>query len=170
MSFKFLTLCPSCNSSDLEFINNKKYLCKDCSFTYFQNVAAAVAVIIECKGRILLIRRNIEPASGKLDLPGGFVDSGENLEQAAKREVYEELKIKIENIEYFGSYSNIYQYKKISYYTSDAVFLAKLENINMQDFNHEVSELLLLSHSEIDLSLIGFESMKNAVSDYIKTR
>ena len=90
MSFKFLTLCPSCNSGNIKFINNKKYFCNECSFTYFHNVAAAVAVIVECNSKILLVRRNIEPASGKFDLPGGFVDSGENLEQAAKREVNEE--------------------------------------------------------------------------------
>ena len=167
MQITLFKSCPECNSRSISFINNKKFYCNDCSFTYFHNAVAAVAVIIKCNSKILLTKRNLEPAKGRLDLPGGFVNPGETLEQAAKREVKEELKLELDKIEYFGSYNNIYQYKHITYNSTDAVFITKIENINIQEFNHEISKLLLLNCSEIDLNLIGFESMRNAVSDYI---
>lgn len=170
MANDFLNICPKCGSERIQFINNKKYFCSGCSFTYYRNVAAAAAVIIECSNKVLITRRNVEPEAGKLDLPGGFVDPGENLEQAVKREVFEELNIELNNLIYFGSYNNIYQYKGISYHTADAVFIAKYDNLRIKDFNHEIKEVLLIKPLEIDLKDIAFDSIKNAISDYIKNK
>ena len=42
-------------------------------------------------GRVLLLRRGIEPSRGKWTFPGGFVDLGETVESAILRELAEEL-------------------------------------------------------------------------------
>jgi 8-oxo-dGTP diphosphatase len=47
-------------------------------------------VVFDGEGRLLLIRRANEPFKGRYALPGGFVDAGETVEQAALRELREE--------------------------------------------------------------------------------
>ena len=54
-------------------------------------------VIVE-KGKILLVRRNIEPFKGYWVFPGGHVEYGERVEDALKREMKEELEIEVKNI------------------------------------------------------------------------
>ncbi len=56
-----------------------------CQFTYFHNPAAAVMVAITVKDELLIAIRGREPGLGGWDLPGGFVDPDESLEQAAIR-------------------------------------------------------------------------------------
>jgi 8-oxo-dGTP diphosphatase len=56
-------------------------------------------------GRIVLLRRGIEPGYGLWTFPGGFVDLGESVEDAARREVREELEIGIELGGLVGVYS-----------------------------------------------------------------
>ena len=70
---KMFRFCPSCGSKGIFFDNIKEFKCNSCSFSYFHNVAAAAAAMLEYDGKILFIRRQREPRKGKLDLPGGFI-------------------------------------------------------------------------------------------------
>lgn len=56
----------------------------------------AVGAIIWHNDRIVLIRRNKEPAKGRWTFPGGAVELGESLEQALRREVLEETGLYVE--------------------------------------------------------------------------
>lgn len=53
---------------------------------------------------LLLIKRKNEPFKGKWALPGGFVDEGEDLPVAAKRELQEETGLLIEHLEQLGAF------------------------------------------------------------------
>jgi ADP-ribose pyrophosphatase len=59
-----------------------------------QPLVGVGAVVIE-NGQILMIRRSKEPSKGKWSIPGGMVELGETLYEAASREVNEECSIKI---------------------------------------------------------------------------
>ena len=88
-----LDFCPACGA-DLSAQDNTHYTCVN-GHDYFNNPRAAAAVIlINSKGELLFGERAREPQKGKYDFPGGFVDFGETGEQAAEREMQEELSVK----------------------------------------------------------------------------
>jgi 8-oxo-dGTP diphosphatase len=63
-------------------------------------------VAFDAKGRLLLIRRGHPPHKGKYALPGGFVDVGETVEDACRRELMEETGVKAGRLELIGVYSD----------------------------------------------------------------
>jgi len=70
----------------------------------YRNPVPTVDIIIEINGGIVLIERKNEPLGWAL--PGGFVDYGETLEDAAIREAKEETSLDISNLRLVGCYSD----------------------------------------------------------------
>lgn len=70
----------------------------------YRNPFPTVDIIIEVDGGIVLIERRNEPLGWAL--PGGFVDYGETLENAAIREAREETSLSISNLRLVGCYSD----------------------------------------------------------------
>ncbi len=68
-----------------------------------QKISVTVDSVVFCKVnnqfKVLLIQRKNEPFKGQWALPGGFVDEGEDLETAAKRELEEETGVKVESMQ-----------------------------------------------------------------------
>jgi ADP-ribose pyrophosphatase YjhB (NUDIX family) len=81
----------------------------------------AVDMIIEYKGKLVLIQRKNPPYGHAL--PGGFVDVGETVEQAAKREAKEETNLDIYELKQFHVYSDPKRDKRG--HTVSLVFIAK---------------------------------------------
>lgn len=69
------------------------------AYTYPAYTADIVATF---NSKILLIKRKKDPFKGQWALPGGFVDPGENAEQAAKREMIEETGVKLAKLTKVG--------------------------------------------------------------------
>lgn len=65
----------------------------------------AVDVLIKMDEGVVLIKRKEEPFKGSWAIPGGFVESGETVEEAARREVKEETGLKIRLTNIIGVYS-----------------------------------------------------------------
>ena len=99
--------CPRCGAARApENAGRSPLRCGACSFTfYFNPTVAAAAWVFDPHGRVLLIRREKEPAAGKFGIPGGFVDIGETAEDGLRREVREEVGVEIRDLRYFGSQS-----------------------------------------------------------------
>lgn len=67
---------------------------------------AVDCVAFDAKGRLLLIRRANPPFQGQYALPGGFVDVGETVEDACRRELMEETGVKAGKLTLIGVYSD----------------------------------------------------------------
>jgi mutator protein MutT len=129
--------CPRCGSAKFSSSGLRSFCCGCCNFSYYINSAAAVAALIfDTHGRLLLTRRAVEPDKGMLDLPGGFVDPGESAEDALRREIAEELGIKLKEVRYLASCPNEYPFSGLTVFTTDLAFLAlpeSLENMIPRD-------------------------------------
>jgi 8-oxo-dGTP diphosphatase len=73
---------------------------------HHRNPTPTVDTIIQKDSQILLVKRKNEPYKGYFALPGGFVNEGERVEDAAKREVKEETSLDIELLDILGVYSD----------------------------------------------------------------
>ncbi len=78
--------------------------CPECGENYYPQLAPAVIVAVtRNKGRELLLAHNRNFAGGFYSLIAGFVEAGESVEDAVRREIMEECGIKVRNIRYFTS-------------------------------------------------------------------
>ena len=67
--------------------------------------SVAVDIILEKDDNLLLVLRKKDPFKGSLAIPGGFVNEGERVEDAARREMLEETNLNIELVDILGVYS-----------------------------------------------------------------
>ena len=168
----FFKFCPSCASTHFTFPDNRRFFCEDCGFTYYHNIAAAVALVFTFEDKVLFTVRNVDPDKGKWDLPGGFIDPNETAEEAACREIREELGLNLQpsDLKYVTTSPNNYLYKNVPYRTMDIFYECALPsngiNVAAED---EIQELVWVKRSEIDLEKIGFVSIRKVISEkYLK--
>ena len=164
-----LKFCPRCGSPNFPATSNRSFKCADCSFNYYVNASGAVAVLLfNDRGELLLTRRAIEPHQGKLDLPGGFIDPMETAEQAAIREIREELGIEIHTLNYFCSFPNEYIFSGFSVYTLDIAFLAQTDQLNEMKAMDDISSFEFYKPHDVDLEELPSISMKNIITALIQ--
>lgn len=83
--------------------------CGSCGrVTYRNPLPVAVALVPVAGGRLLVVRRNIEPQRGRLCLPGGYMDHGETWQEAVVRELREETGVRFApaDVRLFDVHSN----------------------------------------------------------------
>lgn len=86
-----------------------------------QGPFVTVDIIIEMDGGIVLIKRSNPPFGWAI--PGGFVDYGESLEQAAAREAREETSLVVKNLKQMHTYSD--PFRDPRFHTVSTVFIAQ---------------------------------------------
>ena len=166
--FKF---CPRCGSVRFIPASNKEMHCTSCGFRYFVNPVAAVAALITDKsGQLLLTRRRNAPATGMLDLPGGFVDKFETAEVAIIREIKEELNLHVDDFLFFVSFPNEYLFEGIVYFTLDIVFECAISNLDTLRPADDVTSCEYIAPEKINLNEIGLDSVKNIILAYWNTK
>lgn len=94
--------CGRCADSLIKQDRPTEKKCLTCNVSYFPRFSPAVMVLIQHDDKILLARSPHFP-NGFYSAIAGFIDIGETAEEAAHREVKEELGLEITDLEYFGT-------------------------------------------------------------------
>ena len=95
-----INFCPQCGAAAQQrmVMGKQRPACPHCSYVHFADPKVAATVLVERAGRLLLVRRAVEPARGLWCFPGGYVDFGEDPVAAAQRECREEAGIDVRDL------------------------------------------------------------------------
>lgn len=161
--------CPKCGSRRFVIDTEKSKRCEDCGFTYFMNPSAStVAVIVNGRDELLVVRRSKEPALGTLDLPGGFSDCYETSEEGVRREVLEETGLTVTATEFLFSIPNMYRYSGLDVPTMDMFYLCRVASTEGAVAMDDAAEALWLPWSEVKAEDFGLKSISQGVRQLLE--
>lgn len=133
-------------------------VCPRCGAIHWIDPKLAAGCLITRDGRVLLVRRAIEPGYGTWVFPGGHVDRGETVEAAALRETREEAGVEAEIDGLLGLYS--YPGRPVVV----AVFRAHLAAGSGEPYaGDETLEVGWFSADEVETLTLGFRSSVDAL-------
>jgi ADP-ribose pyrophosphatase YjhB (NUDIX family) len=158
-----IRFCPDCGQDSFRPETDKSWRCARCDFILYQNTAAAVAAIVVCADDILFAVRAREPQAGKLDLPGGFVDTDETAEAALARELREELGLTGIGARYMASFPNTYPYGGIDYKTVDLIYVVELDERPSLQPADDVAGIRWVNAGSIPFEQLAFGSIRRAL-------
>jgi NAD+ diphosphatase len=94
--------CGHCGTKNEAKADERAKKCPRCGYVSFPRISPAIIVLVEHDGKALLAR-SPRFKEGLYSVLAGFVEPGESLEDAVRREVKEEAGIDVKNVRYFGS-------------------------------------------------------------------
>jgi ADP-ribose pyrophosphatase YjhB (NUDIX family) len=158
-ALKGAKFCPRCGEN-ARVDYPRSITCPSCGYgAYYNPKPVAAAIPVDAQGRIHLLRRGFDPGKGLWTFPGGFVDLGESVEQAAKREAHEELEIAIDIQRLVGVYSRADERVVL------VVFEAKTLDAPQQ--TEEATEVRAFAPEEIPWDELAFWSTGRALRDFL---
>lgn len=161
--------CPVCGSNHFEINNIKSKKCQDCGFSYYLNASSAtVALIVNDKDELLVVRRKNDPGKDMLDMPGGFIDMDETGEEGMAREVKEETGLDATEVTYLFSYPNTYLYSGFLVHTLDMFFKVKVKDLSHIEAMDDAAAYYWIPLSEIDIDKFAFDSIKKGLRKFIQ--
>jgi 8-oxo-dGTP diphosphatase len=156
--------CPQCGGTliqrRLKPIEPERRVCNVCAFIFYDDPKVAACTIPIIDDQVVLLKRAIEPSYGKWVFPGGFLDRGERVEDAAIRETWEEVNLKVE----ITRLLNVYSYS--GYPVVVIVYLAKIVSGQLQAMD-ETLEVRTFPLVEIPWEELAFRSTYDALKDYL---
>ena len=157
--------CPRCGGAldhrSVKVNEPKRLVCQSCDFIFYQDPKVVAGTVFTVDGGIVLLKRGVEPALGKWVFPGGYVDRGEPVHEAAVRETLEECCLEVK----LGPLLNVYSYPRsasvIVVYTAEVIG----GTLSAAD---ESLEAGAFPPSEIPWDELAFDSTREALNDYIR--
>ena len=151
--------CPRC-AQPATIAYPRSITCPHCGYgAYYNPKPVAAAIPVTTSNQIVLLRRGFDPGKDLWTFPGGFVDLGETVEQAARREAQEELEIAIELTQLVGVYSR----------QTDRVVLIVFAATTTEtpQITPEALEVRSFAPDEIPWQELAFWSTTNALRDFL---
>jgi ADP-ribose pyrophosphatase YjhB (NUDIX family) len=156
--------CPKCGigleSKALKEGEPSRLVCPGCDFVFYLDPKVAACTICMVDGGIVLLKRGIEPQLGKWVFPGGFVDRGESVTDAAVRETREEINLKVSLTGILDVYS---------FPGSDVVVVVYAAEVTGGELKacDECLEVRAFPPEALPWGELAFESTRAALKDYI---
>ena len=135
-------------------------VCAQCRFIYYLNPKLVGCTIPEHEGRVLLTRRTINPSRGLWTFPGGYVDFGETVTDAAMRETWEETGLRVE----LGGLIGVYSYPNAPVVI--VVYRARVLDGTLT-LCHENDRLEWVSPADVPWDELAFPSTVAAMRDFL---
>jgi ADP-ribose pyrophosphatase YjhB (NUDIX family) len=143
--------------------SRRRMVCFDCGFVHYLNPRPVAGTLpVRDDGRLLLLRRAIEPRLGAWVFPGGFMDVGETAEEAAIRETLEEACLQVANLRLSGVYTRPGP--------GVVVIVFEAEALGEAAVGEETSEVAWFHPHEIPWDEIAFDSTEAAIRDWAARR
>jgi ADP-ribose pyrophosphatase YjhB (NUDIX family) len=153
--------CPHCGAAApaLTIAFPRSLHCTACGFRAFFNPKPVAATVLRDarSGAFWLLKRGFDPGAGRWTFPGGFVDLGESVEDAARREAREEVGIDITINGLLGVYSR----------PQDPIVLVVFEALphDTPQPSAEATEVQAFGPHEIPWDELAFWSTEQALRD-----
>jgi ADP-ribose pyrophosphatase YjhB (NUDIX family) len=157
--------CPKCGRPLLPQLLKQgeptRLVCSGCGFVFYLDPKVAACTIVMQDGGIVLLKRGIEPQYGKWVFPGGFVDRGEAVPDAAVRETLEEVNLRVSLTGILDVYSFRTSPVVVVVYAADVVG-GKLEA------RDECLDVRTFAPEAIPWGELAFDSTRAALRDYVR--
>lgn len=95
--------CGRCGTATVDAPGERATRCPECGLLAYPRLAPAVIMLVERDDGRALLARNANFPSGMFSCLAGFVEPGETLEHAVRREVMEEVGLEVGDVEFRGS-------------------------------------------------------------------
>lgn len=156
-----MNYCRRCGKP-LTHLENNVYKCAG-GHTLFANASPTVGILfVNDQHEVLLAIRKYDPGKGNLDMPGGFCDGAETIEDGLVRELHEELGLRqndFENLELLLTHIDPYDYQGETIQCLCSVYTGRLKpGANPQPAD-DVAEVAFMTYDSIDHSKVQFPSI-----------
>jgi 8-oxo-dGTP diphosphatase len=156
--------CPQCGGRlekrVLKPREPQRLVCTACGFIFYIDPKLSVIAVIPLDEGVVMVKRAISPGKGLWVVPGGFVDSGEVVEEAVVRETWEETLLTVRPLKLL----NIYSYP--NHRTIIAAYLTEYISGELTA-GDETLEARVFKLTEIPWPQIAFSSTKEALREYM---
>ena len=163
---EWVKYCPRCGGGleerFIEFEQRIRKVCTGCAFIFYLNPKVVAGAVPRDRDRIWLLRRNIEPGIGRWTFPGGYVDLGERVPDAAVRETLEETLLQVR----LDSLLNVYSYSTVGIVL--VVYRATVIG-GTAGVTSESQEVRAFALDEIPWDELAFPSTREALTDYSRS-
>lgn len=157
--------CPVCGGSlghlTLKAQEPQRLVCSRCDFVFYLDPKVVACSIVKMDGRIVLLKRDIDPQRGKWVLPGGYVDRGEQVSAAAIRETEEECGLRTRIKKLLGVYSYPGRAAVVVVYVAECLSGDLLAADESQEAGLYLKE-------DLPWEELAFQSTVDALKDYIE--
>ncbi len=162
--------CPKCGNKfkKKKLYGRQRLICSKCEFIFYQNPKPCTAVIIQKNNKILLSKRAFSPWKDWWDLPGGFIEEGEDSESSAIREVKEETGLKIKIKKLLGIYIAIYPDKIYKCHLLVLTYLAKIIGGKLRP-KDDVKQLKFFSFNRLPKK-IASKAIRDSIRNFTRDR
>ncbi|MCB9034103.1 MAG: NUDIX hydrolase [Chitinophagales bacterium] len=142
---------------------HKRFVCNSCHNIHYTNPNVVVGALVHYQNKVLLCKRAIEPRKGFWNLPAGYLEDNEKVEDGATREVWEEAGANIKIIQPYVIY-NLPQANQVYIH-----FLAELTDGIIRNGEESLASALF-DEAEIPWKEMAFTSSTYTLNRFFEDR